>query len=164
MGDAKGGKPHPALHPGRSATIMLNGQAIGWIGELHPKWQQQFELPSAPIVFSLDVAAVSRAAPIRYAPISRMQPVRRDVALLVDDQVSNQAILDRVNKLKLPNLVDFGLFDLYRGSNLDSGKKSLAFRIVMQDTERTLTDIEADQVVANFVEVMSQEFGATLRK
>ncbi|MFO0323877.1 MAG: hypothetical protein ACK50D_02585, partial [Burkholderiales bacterium] len=94
--------------------------------------------------------------------------VRLDVALLLDEKVSNQAILDRVKSLKetqkLTYLVDFGVFDLYRGANLDSGKKSLAFRIVMQDTERTLTDVEADQVVAKFVEVMSQEFGATLRK
>ncbi|MCE2989935.1 MAG: phenylalanine--tRNA ligase subunit beta [Nitrosomonadaceae bacterium] len=160
--------PHPALHPGRSAEIRVDGKPVGWLGELHPRWQQQFDLPSAPIVFSLSLAALSDQAPIRYAPISRMQPVRRDVALLLDEKVSNQAILDRVKSLKetqkLTYLVDFGVFDLYRGANLDSGKKSLAFRIVMQDTERTLTDVEADQVVAKFVEVMSQEFGATLRK
>ncbi len=155
---------HVALHPGRSAAIVVNGKKAGWIGELHPKWQQEYDLPLAPIAFELDILAVTNHADLRYQPISRMQAVRRDVALLVDDSISIQAITDTTKSLNLLNLVDFGLFDLYRGQNLDSGKKSLAFRIVMQDTDRTLTDIECDQVIAKFVEVMSQKFGATLRK
>ncbi len=155
---------HPALHPGRSAAILVNGKKVGWLGELHPKWQQHFELSLAPIAFELDVADINVGNKIQYQPISRMQAVRRDVALLVDDSVSIQAITEATMKLKLPNLIDFGLFDLYRGQHLENGKKSLAFRIVMQDTERTLTDPECDQVVAQFVNVMSHEFGATLRK
>jgi phenylalanyl-tRNA synthetase beta chain len=155
---------HPALHPGRSAAILVNGKKVGWIGELHPKWQQHYELAIAPIAFEIDVADIVVGDKILYQPISRMQAVRRDVALLVDDSVSIQAITDATKRLKLANLIDFGLFDLYRGQHLENGKKSLAFRIVMQDTERTLTDIECDQVVAQFVNVMSHEFGATLRK
>ncbi len=155
---------HPALHPGRSATILVNGMNIGWIGELHPKWQQKFDLSNAPIVFELDVSAISSQPDIRYQPISRMQMVRRDVALLLDESVTIQAISDATKALKLANLVEFALFDFYRGPHVESGKKSLAFRIVMQDTERTLTDIECDQVIAQFVEVMSQKFGATIRK
>jgi phenylalanyl-tRNA synthetase beta chain len=155
---------HPALHPGRAATIYLGDKSIGWIGELHPKWAQHYELTIAPIAFEVDIAAISSAPELRYQAISRMQAVRRDVAFLVDDSVSIQAITDAAHALKIPNLIDFGLFDLYRGQNLENGKKSLAFRIVMQDTDRTLTDVECDQVVAQFVEVMSQEFGATLRK
>ena len=137
---------------------------IGWIGELHPKWQQKFDLSNAPIVFELDVSAISSQPDIRYQPISRMQMVRRDVALLIDESVTIQAISDATKALKLANLVEFALFDFYRGLHVESGKKSLAFRIVMQDTERTLTDIECDQVIAQFVEVMSQKFGATIRK
>lgn len=155
---------HPALHPGRAASILLDDKKVGWIGELHPKWQQHYALPFAPLAFELDVADIVIGVQILYQPISRMQAVRRDVALLVDDSVSIQAITDATNQLKLPNLIDFALFDLYRGQHLENGKKSLAFRIVMQDTERTLTDVECDQVVAQFVNVMSQEFGATLRK
>jgi phenylalanyl-tRNA synthetase beta chain len=155
---------HPALHPGRAAKIMQGEHSIGWLGELHPKWQQHFELPLAPVAFSLNISALSKMSPIGYKPISRMQAVRRDVAFLVDDGVSYQAIADTFWALKLPSVIDFGLFDLYRGANLEDGKKSLAFRIVMQDTDRTLTDIECDQVVAKFVEVMSQEYGVTIRK
>lgn len=155
---------HTALHPGRSAAILVGEKTIGWIGELHPKWQQHFELPLAPVAFSVNVDALLALPPVAYQPISRMQAVRRDVAFLVDDKVSYEAIRGCFWRLKAPSVVDFDLFDFYRGPNLENGKKSLAFRIVMQDTERTLTDIECDQVVASFVEVMSQEFGATLRK
>ena len=155
---------HNALHPGRSASISVAGRQVGWIGELHPRWQQHFELPLAAVAFELDLAAISEMPAIRYQAISRMPAVRRDVALLVDDKVSIQSMVDAFFALKTPNVVDVGLFDLYRGKNLDAGKKSLAFRIVMQDTARTLTDVECDTVVARFVEVMSQEFGATLRK
>jgi len=155
---------HNALHPGRSASISVDGRQVGWLGELHPRWQQHFELPLAAVAFELDLAAISGMPAIRYQAISRMPAVRRDVALLVDDKVSIQSMLDAFFALKTPNVVDVGLFDLYRGQNLDAGKKSLAFRIVMQDTARTLTDVECDTVVARFVEVMSQEFGATLRK
>ncbi len=155
---------HPALHPGRSAAILVNGNKVGWIGELHPQWQQKYELPMTPIVFELDVLAISQTADIRHQAISRMQMVRRDVALLVDETISLQAITDATKALNLANLVEFGLFDFYRGPNLEVGKKSLAFRIVMQDTERTLTDVECDQVVESFVKVMSQKFGATIRK
>jgi phenylalanyl-tRNA synthetase beta chain len=155
---------HPALHPGRAASIYLAEKKIGWIGELHPKWQQHYELTTSPIAFEVDIAAISSAPELRYQTISRMQAVRRDVALLVDEGVSIQAIEDATKEAKLANLVEFALFDIYRGAHLDAGKKSLAFRIVMQDTDRTLTDIECDQAVTKFVEVMSYKFGATLRK
>lgn len=155
---------HPALHPGRAAKIMRGEHSIGWIGELHPKWQQHFGLPLAPIAFSLNVPSLTERNAIQYQPISRMQAVRRDVALLVDDAVTFQAIKQTFWASKPSFVIDFGLFDLYRGAHLENGKKSLAFRIVMQDTDRTLTDVECDQVVTNFVEAMSQEFSATLRK
>jgi phenylalanyl-tRNA synthetase beta chain len=155
---------HNALHPGRSASIVINEIEAGWIGELHPRWQQHFDLPMAPVAFEVDLAAISVGAAPRFHPISKMQAVRRDVALLVDDSVPVQAMIDHFLALKTANLVDLMLFDVYRGQNLDSREKSLAFRIVMQDTERTLTDVECDTVVAKFVEVMSHKFGAKHRK
>ncbi|MFN5993085.1 MAG: phenylalanine--tRNA ligase subunit beta, partial [Betaproteobacteria bacterium] len=155
---------HNALHPGRSASIFINEIEAGWIGELHPRWQQHFDLPMAPVAFEVDLAAISVGSAPRFHPISKMQAVRRDVALLVDDSVPVQAMIDHFLALKTANLVDLMLFDVYRGQNLDSREKSLAFRIVMQDTERTLTDVECDTVVAKFVEVMSHKFGAKHRK
>lgn len=155
---------HPALHPGRSAAIWVGGKAVGVIGELHPQWQQAYDLPAAPILFELDLAAFVGTRAPAFVPFSRMQSARRDLALLVADFVEIQAMIDAVLHLKLPSLVEFSLFDVYRGANLESGKKSVAFRVVMQDTDRTLTDSEADSKVSEIVNVLSQQFGATLRK
>jgi phenylalanyl-tRNA synthetase beta chain len=155
---------HPALHPGRSAAIQAGDNMIGVIGELHPQWQQKYGLPYAPIMFEIDLIAISRAPVPAFRATSRMQSVRRDIALVVDETVEFQAMQDAILSQKSTVITDFSIFDLYRGSNMDSGKKSVAFRIVMQDTDRTLTDLEADFQVSRIVEVLSQEFGATIRK
>ena len=155
---------HPALHPGRATSIKIRGVDVGFIGELHPKWQQNNELPLPPVVWELSVEAIIDVSAPHYQPISRMQAMRRDIAVLVPDAINVQALIDTVNALKTPYLVDFSLFDLYRGNTLSSGVKSLAFRIVMQDTARTLTDSECDKIVLEIVEVLSQKHGATLRK
>ena len=155
---------HPALHPGRSATILVNGKRAGLLGELHPRWQQKYDLSMAPILFELDVDAVINTTAPRFSTLSRMQAVRRDIALLFSDDTPVQAIIDAVKSRKYRTLMEFSLFDLYRGNGLAAGQKSLAFRIVMQDTELTLTDSECDLAVSEIVKVLSQEFGATLRK
>ena len=155
---------HPALHPGRSAQIEIDGKKIGNLGELHPRWQQKYELPMAPIFFELDVDAISRTIAPVFRAISRMQAVRRDIAVLVNESVEIQAMLDAILERKMASIIDFSPFDIYRGLNLENGKKSVAFRIVMQDTDRTLTDSEADSKVSEVVEVLSQVFGATIRK
>ena len=155
---------HPALHPGRSAAIYIDGKLAGFLGELHPRLQQHYELPTAPIVFEVAIAALAKQSSPHYKPISRMQAVRRDVAFIVLETVAAQAMADTILGLELTNIVDFSLFDLYRGANLPVGQKSLAFRIVMQDTERTLTDSECDQIVSEIVEAMSKQYGATIRK
>ncbi|MDX2218663.1 MAG: phenylalanine--tRNA ligase subunit beta [Burkholderiales bacterium] len=155
---------HPALHPGRSASVWVNGTRAGVLGELHPRWQQKHELPFAPVYFELATAPLLQSAAPRYKQLSRMQATRRDVALVVDDQVSAGAMIEAVKPALPPQIAEFALFDLYRGANLDSGKKSVAFRVLMQDTDRTLTDDEADAIVRTIVEVLSSKFGATLRK
>ena len=155
---------HPALHPGRSAAIFIAGKSVGVLGELHPQWQQKYDLPIAPIMLELHVGPLMDVTPPWYRPISRMQTVRRDIAVLVDDGVEIQALLDVVNASKPAAVIDFSPFDLYRGENLGSRKKSVAFRILMQDTDRTLVDSEADKKVSEILEVLYKEFGATLRK
>ena len=155
---------HPALHPGRSAAVLLDGKSAGLIGELHPRWQQKYDLPMAPLLFEIDIAMISRLPQLTYRPISRMQALRRDIALLVPENTEIQALLDAINDLKMPSVIEFSPFDIYRGQNLESGKKSVALRVVMQDTARTLTDSEADSKVSEIVEVLYQKFGATLRK
>ena len=154
---------HPALHPGRSARVWVDGEALGWIGELHPRWQARFELPQPVVVFELD-ATLLQAVPVPHpGQPSRFPSVVRDLAVLVDAERPVQALLDALSAEKPAIVRSVRLFDLYHGKNLPAGRKSLAFRIVMQDTEKTLTDAEADLAIAQMIELLGQRFGATLR-
>ncbi len=155
--------PHPALHPGRSARVLLEGAAVGWLGELHPRWQQKYELPSAPVLFEVEAASLAEAPLPRATHPSRFPPVIRDIALLVDAGVPAQALLDVVREADLAIVQGVRLFDLYQGPSLPPGKKSLAFRVVMQDTERTLTDAEADSARQALVELWGRRFAAQQR-
>jgi len=155
--------PHPALHPGRSARVLLDGKAVGWLGELHPRWQQKYELPQSVILFELAAQSVAEAPLPRPVQPSRFPPVIRDIAVLVDSKVPAQALLDAVGEAKLAIVQEVRLFDLFHGSNLPQGKKSLAFRVVMQDTERTLMDAEADTARQTLVELWGRRFAAQQR-
>jgi phenylalanyl-tRNA synthetase beta chain len=156
---------HPALHPGRSARVVMEGRTgqVGWLGELHPRWQQKYELPQPVVLFELEADALVDAPLPRPTQPSRFPPVVRDIALLVDAGVAVQALLDAALAEKPAIVQDVTLFDLYQGSKLPSGKKSLAFRVVMQDTERTLTDTEADAARDALVGLWGRRFGAILR-
>ena len=154
---------HPALHPGRAAKVMLNGCEIGVIGELHPEWAQKYDLPQAPVLFELDFAAVKAVNVPAYAEVSKFPPVIRDMAIVVDQSIALQTLLDGL-KGQLPGLVqDIQLFDVYVGKGVPENKKSLAFRIVMQDTQRTLQDTEVDLAMQKLVSCLEQEFAAQLR-
>jgi phenylalanyl-tRNA synthetase beta chain len=156
--------PHPAFHPGRSARVLLGGKPAGWLGELHPKWLQRYELPQPPVLFELDAAALA-AVPMPAPQVpSRFPPVVRDIALVFDNDTPVQAVLDAMEAEKPPIVQSVRLFSLYRGSGLPSGRKSLAFRVVMQHTERTLTDAEADAARDLLVSLLGRKFSASLRK
>jgi len=152
-----------ALHPGQSAEVFLEGQSIGWVGKLHPKWQQHFSLPKAPFIFELKIEKLLADKAFKYEEISKFLPVRRDIAVVVDDSVEVDSILDAVYKAKIPFLNRIALFDLYQGKGIAENKKSVAFLILMQDTSKTLVDSEADSSVSKIVELLEKQFGATLR-
>jgi phenylalanyl-tRNA synthetase beta chain len=154
---------HPALHPGRAARILLGAREAGWIGELHPRWQRKYELSGPLVVFELDAEALENVPLPRAEVPSRFPAVIRDIALLVDAGVPSQALLDAISGEKPAIVQEVGVFDLYQGAGLPSGRKSLAFRVVMQDTERTLTDAEADEARDAIVALLSRKFSATLR-
>jgi len=154
---------HPALHPGRAAKVLLDGRDIGVIGELHPEWVQKYDLPQPPILFEVDFDMVKAATVPVYAEISKFPPVIRDLAIVVDQELALQHLLDGL-KGQLPTLVqDIQLFDVYVGKGVPENKKSLAFRIVMQDTQRTLQDAEVDLAIQQLVSCFEQEFAAQLR-
>jgi phenylalanyl-tRNA synthetase beta chain len=153
---------HPASHPGRSARILLDGRAIGWIGELHPQWQQQSDLPQAVVWFEVELAALTQSSVPKLADISRFPPVRRDLAVLVDENMAVESLMDAMRSEKAPNVIELALFDLYRGKGVEQGKKSLAFRVLLQDTQKTLTDNEIEESMLRLVAVLQRQ-GAQLR-
>src|SRR5574340_867025 len=133
---------HPALHPGRAARIVLDGRHVGVVGELHPHWVQKYELDGAPVVFEMELEAVLGRPLPRYSEVSRFPAVVRDLALVVDQALSAQALIDALKASAPPLVTDIRLFDVYQGKGIDPDKKSLALRVVMQDTEKTLSDGE----------------------
>ncbi|MEO8740907.1 MAG: phenylalanine--tRNA ligase subunit beta [Casimicrobiaceae bacterium] len=155
---------HPALHPGRSARVLVDGKQAGWIGELHPRLARELELPRAPVVFELEQdALVRRPMPIAE-PVSRLPVVRRDVAIVVDDSLPVQDVLDALAAASPAHVDQISVFDVYRGPGVEQGKKSLAILVLMQDTARTLTDAEIDATVAVLMRVLQDRFGGTLRQ
>ena len=154
---------HPALHPGRSAQVIVAGKAIGFVGELHPQWQQKYELPLPPVVFELDLDAVTSVQCPRFTEISQQPPVIRDLAIVIDQSVELQTVVDTITECKLPWVQDIRLFDVYTGKGVIFGKKSLAFRIVMQDTQRTLQDTDVDAVMQQLIDKLKNNIGAQLR-
>jgi phenylalanyl-tRNA synthetase beta chain len=154
---------HPAFHPGRSARVLLDGQAAGWIGELHPQWQQKYELPQAPILFEMDAEAL-QSVPIPRPEVPSNQPVVvRDISMLFALDTPVQAIFDAIRAEKPPIVTAVTLLSLFRGQGVPADRKSLAFRVVMQDTERTLTDAEADAARDALVVLLGRKFAASLR-
>ncbi|MEO0319095.1 MAG: hypothetical protein RL404_2772 [Pseudomonadota bacterium] len=159
---------HPALHPGRSAAVILNGKVIGIIGELHPKLQQQLELPLAPVMFEVDADALQQRQVPVHRDISKFPAVVRDLALLVKTTVRVQDIIDTLQAEAQANpacriMQHIVLFDEYRGKGLAEDQKSLAFRMTMQDTQSTLQDDSVDAAMVALVDAVSKKHGATLR-
>jgi phenylalanyl-tRNA synthetase beta chain len=155
--------PHPALHPGKSARVVAERRTVGWLGELHPRWQQAYELAAPLVLFEMDYDALVAAPLPAYEPLSRQPAVRRDIAALFDESVQHEAIFEALTA-EMPSLVkEVRLFDVYRGKDLGEGKKSLAFRVLLQDTRKTLTDAEVESAVSQLREVLQRRFDARLR-
>jgi phenylalanyl-tRNA synthetase beta chain len=154
---------HPACHPGRCAAVSHAGKPIGIVGELHPRLQQKYELPSAPVVFEVLTDPLLAGIYPRFAGVSRMPVVRRDLALTVAEEVPVGSMLAAVRG-GLPAFVrEVEVFDQYRGKGVEPGQKSLALRIVMQDTDRTLTDSDVEGAVASIRDKLNEKFKAKLR-
>jgi phenylalanyl-tRNA synthetase beta chain len=155
---------HPAFHPGRSARVRVEGQEAGWLGELHPRWQRKYELARPAVLFEVEAGAFQALPRTLFDPPSKYPPVVRDMALVVDSGVPAEALLQAMEAGKPPIVASIRLFDLYQGQGIPAGRKSLAFRVVMQHTERTLTDAEADSAREALVGLAATRFSASLRK
>lgn len=159
---------HPALHPGRCATVELDGKQIGLVGELHPRWLQKYDLPQAPVLFEVDAAALCERVVPRYTEISKFPGATRDLALVVKQDVPAQRVIDAFNAEIAANpagkiVQAVVLFDEYRGKGLETDEKSLAFRFSLQDTQSTLQDEAVDAIMAAVAESASTKLNARLR-
>jgi phenylalanyl-tRNA synthetase beta chain len=159
---------HPALHPGRSAEVFLDGAPIGFIGELHPRWQQKYELPQAPVLFEVDAQALQRRDVPAYAEISRFPAATRDIALVVAQPVAMRDLLSSMQRERVGNplcsiVQAIVLFDEYRGKGLQENEKSLAFRVTLQDTRSTLNDNDVDAAMQVLTAAAIRDHGARLR-
>ena len=158
---------HPALHPGRSARIELDGRTIGHVGELHPKWRQGYELPQAPMLFELALDAVLDAPVPTFEAVPRQQPVLRDLALVVGDGVTHDALLNCLRDDPQGLIRGVTLFDVYKPSaqaaGWQPGERSMAVRLELRDDETTLTDERIEAVVAAAVARAGTTLSARLR-
>jgi phenylalanyl-tRNA synthetase beta chain len=151
------------LHPGQTARILQDGTPIGWLGKLHPKWQQHYNLTKSTFLFELDVDAILNRRIPAYQEVSKLLPVRRDLAVVVDEKMPVSSMMAAIKKAAIPMLMDVALFDIYQGQGVAENKKSLALSVLMHDTQKTLTDSDADSVMANLLQLLQIECNATLR-
>ena len=159
---------HPALHPGRSARVELDGQDIGIIGELHPRLQQKYDLPLAPVVFEVAALALQERKVPTYVEISKFPAVTRDLALVVKQAVRAQELFDVFAEEKRNNsacaiIQAIVLFDEYQGKGLENDEKSLAFRFTLQDTQNTLQDDKVDVAMSAIIAAATGKLVAKMR-
>lgn len=160
---------HPALHPGRSAQVLVDGLVIGHVGELHPRWRQAWELPSAPVVFELSLDAVTaRVVPVAQA-VAKHQSVERDLAVIVNEQVTHGQLMAAIHAAPTQGLLrDAVLFDIYRAKAesvgpLAAGEKSLAVRLSLHSDEATLTDEQIDAAMTAVIDQLARQVSGRLR-
>ena len=163
---------HPAMHPGRCARVLLAGVAIGFVGELHPRWCQTYDLAQTPVMFELELDAVlQRDVPV-FKPVSKQQAVERDIAVLVDEKVSHAVLLAAVWATPTAGLLrDASVFDIYRpkaptdptAQSGSSPEKSMALRLTLNSEEFTLADEQIDATVQAVLASLTATLGARQR-
>jgi len=154
---------HPALHPGQTSRILRDGRAVGWLGRLHPELERTLDVTYSALVFEIETESGLAAVLPRHREISRFPAVRRDIAIVVDEAIPVQALLDRIRASAGPLLTDLVVFDIYRGKGITPGRKSVAIGLNLQDISRTLTDVDTDAVVAQVVTDLEREHNAAIR-
>ena len=159
---------HPALHPGQSAAIYSgkteqNQRHVGWVGALHPELNKKLGLSSATFVFELDADIFEDGSIPAFKSVSKFPAIRRDLAIIVDKNISAQKVMDTINASCSDIVHDLELFDVYEGEGIDSGRKSLGLGLTLQHLSRTLTDAEVSSETENIISALNNKLGATLR-
>ena len=159
--------PHPALHPGRSAAIRCAGERVGFIGELHPRWRQAYELPGDAVVFEIDAQVLMQLRPARFEPLPKQQSAWRDIAVVAGPGVSHAALVEAAGAGASGRVRSATLFDVFEPelpvSGMAPGERSLALRLELRDDVETLTDERIDALVAAIVDSLGSRLGVRLR-
>lgn len=161
---------HPALHPGRAARIMLQGQCIGHVGQLHPRWTQSWDFPADPLLFELQLEAILSHPVPELHPLLRQQLIERDIAVVVNEQVTHDVLIEQIRAADTSGaLQHVSLFDIYRpkpgteaASGLSAGEKSMALHLLLTQSQDDDAQ-DADAVVTRIVQHLGQTLGARLR-
>ncbi|ACM21703.1 phenylalanyl-tRNA synthetase, beta subunit [Geotalea daltonii FRC-32] len=158
-------EPEPFYHPGKSAFIICNGDVIGSLGELHPTVQEAYGLEKPLFYFELNFEKLveCRREDHSVSAPSRFPDTYRDIALLVDDDVSAEAVVNCARKVKAAEIAQIEIFDLYKGSNIPAGQKSIAIRVRYSSKEKTLTDEEVNPVHQQVIQMLQQKLNASIR-
>lgn len=155
---------HPALHPGQSACIYRDGDPVGWLGAVHPRVAKALNLGHTMYLFEITTDSLQTGVLPRYEAVSKYPAIRRDLAIVVDMQVTARNVQECIQKSAPLTLKKIELFDMYTGEGIDSGRKSLALGLTLQDLSRTLTDTEVDSVVQQIIDNLRSELGANPRQ
>jgi phenylalanyl-tRNA synthetase beta chain len=155
---------HPGLHPGQTARVLGPAGAVGWLGVLHPTLESAWGLSQSTVLFELELDVLEASPLQRFKALSRFPSIRRDIAILVDSEVSVQRVLESLYEAAPPYLTNVTLFDVYTGEGVVSGRKSLALGLILQELSRTLTEGDIEDSVAGILRHLEQSLGATLRE
>ncbi len=155
--------PHPWLHPGKSADIVHQGRCVGWLGALHPAYQQRWKLRGEVLAMEMELESLRRTHPPRFKPVSPYPRVRRDLALLVPQGVLWAEVEALIWELAGETLKEVKIFDLYTGENIEKGCTSIAIGLILQEDSRTLLDEDADRIVEKVVGGLREKFHIQLR-
>ncbi|MGB5438534.1 MAG: phenylalanine--tRNA ligase subunit beta [Gammaproteobacteria bacterium] len=155
---------HAALHPGQSAKIIAAGAQLGWLGRIHPGLAAACDISMDACLFELSYDLISRSRLPQFMEISRYPSIRRDLAIVVDEHVQAQAVIDVVRESAGALLQDMVIFDVYQGKGIESGRKSIAFGLILQDSSRTLIEEDIETVVGRVTAQLGKVIGATLRE
>lgn len=154
---------HPALHPGQSARILREGVSIGWIGLLHPKLQKSLGMNGNSYLFEVELEGLEAGRLPRFEPLSKFPSIKRDLALVLDQNISYSQVLACIRQAGTEFLKDIRLFDVYTGDNIEAGRRSLALSLILQDSSQTLTDETVDAEIAAILAALQQQLQAQLR-
>ncbi len=151
------------LHPGQSADVYFNGELIGFVGALHPAVLKSLDIDQSLFVFEVETEGLTQSALAEFTELSKFPSIRRDLALIVDEDIPVQRLINSVNEIKSEIIQDVFVFDVYTGKEVIINRKSIALGLILQGFSRTLTDKDVDKTVSHVLQILEKEHNAVLR-